>query len=247
MNNIKGIVLAGGMGSRLAPLTRDNNKHALAVYDKIMLEYPIRSLVQAGITEIILITGGKKPGQFLEYFKTGQDFGITKLYYTVQEGAGGIADALKLARNFLAPQESCVVMLGDNYFEDGITAAVDKFKQTEAGATVVLKQVQDPWYFGVAEVQDDVIVGLEEKPAVPKSDLAVLGCYVFDHTVWSHLDQIKPSQRGELEITDLLKCYLPQLQYVKYTGYWSDMGTFKSLSDVSARVGNIRNIKTKET
>jgi glucose-1-phosphate thymidylyltransferase len=236
---MKGIVLAGGMGTRLAPLTKENNKHALAVYDKMMLEYPIDALVKAGVKDIILITGGKKPGQFLEFFKNGADHGINKLYYTYQEGSGGITDALKLARPFMDDDESCVVILGDNYFEQGVTDLIESFENDgSAGASVYLRHTNSPWDFGIAEVDGSGIVSIEEKPAEPRSNLAILGCYVFDKQVWNIADEVKVSDRGELEITDVLRAYMQksELNYQEYNGFWKDMGSFDSLLSVSQRV-----------
>jgi len=238
---MKGIVLAGGLGTRLAPLTRDNNKHALAVYDRLMIEYPIAALVDAGIKEIILVTGGKKPGQFLELLKDGSAHGIDRLYYSYQEGTGGIADALKLARPFMDQGESCTVILGDNYFESGIRTIIDKYDTSSCeGASVYLKRTDRPWDFGIAEVDNDKIISIEEKPASPRSDLAALGCYVFDEMVWEYIDEISPSDRGELEVTDLLKIYMNdgKLSYAKYDSFWSDMGSFDSLLEVSQRVSD---------
>lgn len=235
----KGIVLAGGMGTRLAPLTKENNKHALAVYDRTMLEYPIRALVDAGIKDIILITGGKKPGQFLEFFRNGKDHGINRLYYSYQEGSGGIVDALKLAKPFMRSNESCIVILGDNYFEAGVKSIVKSFKRRGSiGACVYLKPTDNPWDFGVAETCDGKIISIEEKPEEPRSNLAILGCYAFDSQVWYWADQAQVSDRGELEITDVLKAYMgvSRLSYEKYEEFWSDMGSFDSLLEVSKRV-----------
>ena len=170
---MKGIILAGGMGSRLAPLTQNDNKHLLPVYKKRMVEYPIQTLVDAGIQDIILITGGKRPGAFLELLKNGREVGASKLYYSYQEGAGGIAAALKLAKPFIDDDESCVVVLGDNYFEDGLAKQISTWDG--CGARVFLKEVDSPWRFGVAEVKEGRIISLEEKPSDPKSNLAVLG------------------------------------------------------------------------
>jgi len=241
---MKGIILAGGLGTRLAPLTKDTNKHLLPVYDKLMVEYPIRTLVEAGITDIVLVTGGKRPGAFLEYLKNGRDFGIDRLYYTYQEGNGGIGEALGLAEPFMHPDEGCVVILGDNYFENreiiSQNLKVWKTMFAEEGSLVFLRQTETPWHFGIAEVKDDVIVSIEEKPSEPKSDLAVLGCYAFDAKVWSYLKAIKPSGRGELEITDVLEQYMKTetLGYSMYNGYWNDMGTFQTWMEVSKRAAS---------
>jgi len=238
---MKGIVLAGGMGTRLAPLTRNDNKHLLPVYNKRMVEYPVNTLVEAGIDEIVLITGGKRPGAFLELFRNGQDHGVKKFYYAYQTGNGGIADALKLAEPF-CDKEPCVVILGDNYFEDGIEDQVALWWRAEAcmGAGCILKPTETPWHFGIAETDGGKIVSIEEKPSEPKSDQAILGCYFFDRTVWDILPSIKPSARGELEITHVLEEYMKQdkLEAYGYDGYWSDMGTFETWTEVSQRIAD---------
>lgn len=238
---MKGIILAGGMGTRLAPLTQNDNKHLLPVFQRRMIEYPVKTLVDAGVTDIILITGGKRPGAFLELLKNGKELGIDRLFYTYQEGSGGIAAALKLAEPFMEPFESCVVVLGDNYFEDGISSQLNSWDQT--GSHCFLKPVDYPWDYGVAEVDDtDRIISLEEKPSNPKSNLAVLGAYCFDYNVWGGLDSIEPSARGELEITDVLESYMKigDLTYSTYSGYWKDMGSFESWMEVSKRVADTR-------
>lgn len=229
---MKGIVLAGGLGSRLQPLTQNDNKHYLPVYNKRMIEYPIETLVSAGIDEIILITGGQKPGQFLELLKNGEAYGIKKLFYTYQDGNGGIAAALKLAEPFVDVDESCVVILGDNYFEDKI-----EIKPCN-GALISLVKVSEPWHFGIAEVIENKIISIEEKPQEAKSDLAIVGLYQFDYRVWRYLDQVSPSDRGELEITDILKLYMSDglLEHHLYDGFWSDLGTFDAWMKVSQRI-----------
>lgn len=233
---MKGIVLAGGMGTRLSPLTRNDNKHLLPVYDKRMVELPLLSLVTAGIKDIILITGGRNPGKFLEIFKNGKSLGARRLYYTYQEGEGGIADALKMAQPFMGPREPCVVILGDNYFEEGIR---DQYRSWDKkGAHVFLKKVETPWSYGIAEIENEKVVSIEEKPENPKSDLAIVGCYMFDHSLWEKLENVKPSKRGELEITDVLESYMKEksLGYSFYEGYWQDMGTFENWTEVSKRI-----------
>jgi glucose-1-phosphate thymidylyltransferase len=243
---MKGIVLAGGLGSRLAPLTQNDNKHLLPVYRKRMVEYPLKTLVDAGISDIVLITGGKRPGAFLELLRSGRDHKISRLYYTYQEGNGGIADALKLAQPFIeetlfSPEpEPCVVILGDNYFEDGIRHQLAEWECRTArhGAGILLRKTDTPWYFGIAEVSGTEVLSIDEKPSQPKSDLAILGCYFFDATIWQRLECVEPSVRGELEITDVLKMYMTDgyLTHYPYTGYWSDMGTFDSWMEVSNRL-----------
>lgn len=229
------------MGTRLAPLTHGDNKHLLPVYKKRMIEYPLLTLVNAGITDIVLVTGGNRPGAFLELLKNGKGLGIARLQYAYQEGSGGIADAMKLASNFVAPGEPCAVILGDNYFEDGVTKEVQEWDGK--GAHAFLKQTDRPWEFGIAEVDFRVgVVSIEEKPIAPKSDLAILGAYLFDYSVWDILEHVSPSGRGELEITDVLKAYMESslLSYSLYSGFWSDMGSFDSWMEVSGRIAQNR-------
>ena len=236
---MKGIILAGGMGTRLKPLTEIDNKHLLPVYDRRMIEYPLKTLVDLGIKDIILITGGNRPGMFLELLKNGKSHGISRLYYTYQEGSGGIADALKLAEPFMTRKEKCVVILGDNYFEGDMSKQYRHWKRSaNNGSCVLLKEVEKPWDFGVAEVEDGKVVSLEEKPTNPKSNLAVLGFYMFDHKLWDYINKISPSGRGELEITDVLKFYMnsDDLSYTIYEDFWSDMGTFESRGEVASRI-----------
>src|ERR1043166_727029 len=196
---MKGIVLAGGTGSRLNPLTRVTNKHLLPIYDKPMVYYPIQTLVNAGITEILLVTGGKNAGEFLRLLGNGRDFGLKHLNYTYQEGEGGIAEALGLAEHFADGEPVCVV-LGDNIIEKNICAAVESFRKQSRGAKILLKEVPDAQRFGVAEIRGDGVVGIEEKPKVPKSNYAVIGVYLYDATVFHKIRRLKPSGRGELEI-----------------------------------------------
>jgi len=237
---MKGIILGGGTGSRLAPLTKSENKHLLPVYNKRMIEYPIRTLVDAGIKDIILITGGNKPGAFLELLKNGKDHGIDRLYYTYQEGSGGIADALKLAEQFMEGSEPCVVILGDNYFEKSIKQQLVWWNLNRRcrGAGILVRQTSTPWHFGIAEVENGKVISIEEKPSNPKSDLAILGCYFFDYRIWEILPELQQSSRGELEITDALKVYMlnDELTPFNYFDYWSDMGTFETWTEVSQRV-----------
>jgi glucose-1-phosphate thymidylyltransferase len=227
---MKGVVLAGGSGSRLNPLTRVTNKHLLPVYDKPMVYYPIQTLVNAGIEEILLVTGGKNAGDFLRLLGNGRDFGLKHLNYTYQEGAGGIAEALGLAE-FFAGRDSICVILGDNIIENNILHAVDNFKSQTDGARILLKEVEDSQRFGVAEVQGDRIVGIEEKPQAPKSNYAVVGIYLYDKSVFEKIRRLKPSGRGELEITDVNNFYIAEgkLTYEVLDGWWTDAGTFESL------------------
>jgi len=231
---MKGIVLAGGLGKRMRPLTKEENKHYLPIYKSRMIEYPVQTLVDMGIKDIVLITGGQKAEKFFELFRDGSSFGIDRLYYTYQEGSGGISDALSYAQPFLEPDESCTVILGDNYFED-----VPE-QQELSGAQIFLQKTETPWHFGIAEVSGDQVINIEEKPSKPQSDLAVVGLYQFDSTVWDKISKIELSARGELEITDLLNLYIEEgtLGYQMYNGYWSDMGTFQSWMKVSQRVAS---------
>ena len=227
---MKGVVLAGGTGTRLNPLTRVTNKHLLPVFDKPMVYYPIQTLVNAGIQEILLVTGGKNAGDFLRLLGNGRPFGLKHLNYTYQEGEGGIAEALGLAEYFAAGEQICVV-LGDNIIENNICHAVEAFKKQKEGAKVLLKEVEDAQRFGVAEIQDSRVVGIEEKPAAPKSKYAVIGVYLYDATVFQKIRRLKPSGRGELEISDVNNFYIQEgkLSYEILEGWWTDAGTFDSL------------------
>ena len=227
---MKGVVLAGGSGSRLNPLTRVTNKHLLPVYDKPMVYYPIQTLVNAGIEEILLVTGGKNAGDFLRLLGNGRDFGLKHLNYTYQEGAGGIAEALGLAE-FFAGRDSICVILGDNIIENNILHAVDNFKSQADGARILLKEVEDAQRFGVAEVQGNRIVAIEEKPKAPRSNYAVVGIYLYDKSVFEKIRRLKPSGRGELEITDVNNFYIDEgkLTYEVLDEWWTDAGTFESL------------------
>jgi glucose-1-phosphate thymidylyltransferase len=227
---MKGIVLAGGTGSRLFPITRVTNKHLLPVYDKPMVYYPIQTLVNAGIREILLVTGGKNAGDFLRLLGNGKDFGLKHLNYTYQEGEGGIAEALGLAEHFADGEPVCVV-LGDNIIENNICHAVEDFRSQKNGAKILLKEVPDAHRFGVAELRGDHVVGIEEKPRDPKSNFAVIGIYLYDATVFEKIHRLKPSGRGELEITDVNNFYIQEgtLAYEALEGWWTDAGTFDSL------------------
>jgi glucose-1-phosphate thymidylyltransferase len=227
---VKGVILAGGLGSRLLPLTRVTNKHLLPVYNKPMIFYPIECLVNAGIEDIMIVTGGNDAGDFLRLLGNGNAFGLRDLHYTYQEGEGGIADALRLAEHF-ADGEKIVVVLGDNLIEGNIRKAVDDFARLEAGAKVLLKSVPDPERFGVAELQNGRIVRITEKPKQPQSNYAVIGIYMYDRQVFDLIRPLKPSARGELEITDVNNSYLAkgQLSYDVLDGWWTDAGTFESL------------------
>ena len=227
---LKGIVLAGGTGSRLFPLTKITNKHLLPVYDKPMIYYPIQTLVDAGIRDILLVTGGLNSGDFLRLLANGKEFGLQHLNYAYQEGEGGIADALALAEHFADNEPICVI-LGDNIIEGSIAEAVQDFERQERGARILLKEVHDAERFGVAELDGDRIVGIEEKPKVPKSPYAVTGIYMYDHTVFDKVRRLVPSGRGELEITDVNNAYIREgsLAFSFLEGWWTDAGTFDSL------------------
>ncbi len=227
---MKGVVLAGGSGSRLFPLTKITNKHLLPIYDKPMIYYPIQALVDAGIRDILIVTGGRNAGDFLRLLANGKEFGLTHLDFTYQEGEGGIADALGLAEHFADGQKICVI-LGDNIIEGSIREAVEEFRQQKDGAKILLKEVDDAERFGVAEMRDGKIVGIEEKPRRPKSRYAVTGIYMYDATVFAKCQTLVPSGRGELEITDVNNAYIREgtMTFAHLHGWWTDAGTFDSL------------------
>jgi glucose-1-phosphate thymidylyltransferase len=227
---MKGIVLAGGTGSRLFPLTKITNKHLLPIYDRPMIYYPIQTLVDAGIRDIMVVTGGRNSGDFLRLLANGKEFGLKHINYTYQEGEGGIADALALAQHFADGQKICVV-LGDNIIERDIRGAAEKFQAQESGAHILLKEVNDAERFGVADVSGGKVVGIEEKPTHPKSNLAVTGVYMYDATVFDKIHTLVPSHRGELEITDVNNAYIREgnMTFSYLEGWWTDAGTFDSL------------------
>lgn len=238
---MKGVVLAGGLGMRLLPLTRVTNKHLLPVYNQPMVFYPIQTLVNAGMTDILLVTGGQSAGEFLRLLGNGKDFGLRHINYTYQEGEGGIADALRLAEHFAGGDRICVV-LGDNIIETDILGACETFKRQERGAHIILKEVPDPERFGVPAFENGRIVRIEEKPKKPKSRYAVTGVYMYDGTVFDRIRKLKPSARGEFEITDINNEYLHDgtLTYSILDGWWTDAGTFDSLlraSNLVAQAG----------
>jgi len=226
---MKGVVLAGGTGSRLFPLTKVTNKHLLPVGREPMIFHPIRKLTDAGVEEILVVTGLDHMGDVVNLLGSGREFGC-RFTYKVQDEAGGIAQALGLAENFAGKSPVCV-LLGDNIFEDSIQPFVEGYAKQKKGARIVLKQVPDPQRYGVAEVRGDKIVGILEKPKAPKSDLAVTGIYFYDPGVYDVIRTLKPSGRGELEITDVNNHYLRerQLRYDVLEGWWTDAGTFDSL------------------
>lgn len=227
---MKGIVLAGGLGSRLFPLTKVTNKHLLPIYNKPMIYYPIETLVNAGIKDILIVTGGKNAGDFLRLLGNGKEFGLHHLNYTYQEGEGGIAAALALAEFFADKKPICVI-LGDNIIEGSIAPYVENFKNQGSGARILLKEVDDPKRFGVPEIQGAQIIRIDEKPAIPASNYAVTGIYMYDADVFEFVKVLKPSMRGELEITDVNNAYIDKgkMQYDILDGWWTDAGTFESL------------------
>ena len=244
---MKGIVLAGGTGSRLFPLTKITNKHLLPIFDKPMIYYPIQTLVDAGIRDLLVVTGGRNSGDFLRLLANGKEFGLKHINYTYQEGEGGIAEALALAEHFAEGSKICVI-LGDNIIEGSITEAVRGFERQERGAKILLKEVQDAERFGVAEIEEDRIVGIEEKPARPKSKYAVTGIYLYDETVFDKTRTLKPSARGELEITDVNNAYIREgtMTFSYLDGWWTDAGTFDSLLRAANLVHETKRKSAKE-
>lgn len=231
---MKGIILAGGEGTRLRPCTLVTNKHLLPVYDKPMIFYPINTLVEAGIKDIMIVSGKGHAGHFLELLKSGGEFGAN-FSYGVQEESGGIAQALSLCQDF-ADDNKIVVILGDNILEDSIKSAVKDFEKQEKGAKIFLKEVDNPQSFGIAEVADGKITSIEEKPKDPKTNLAVIGVYMFDKQVWEVIKTLKPSGRGELEITDVNNFFVQQgtMTFEKLKGWWGDGGeSFDSLLEAA--------------
>jgi glucose-1-phosphate thymidylyltransferase len=231
---VKGIVLAGGLGSRLRPLTSVTNKHLLPVYDQPMIYYPIQTLVNAGITDIMIVTGGNSAGDFLKLLGNGKAFGLKHLNYTYQEGEGGIAAALSLVEHFAGSESICVV-LGDNIIQGNIRAAADAYREQDRGAKILLRKVPDPQRFGVPELDGKRVLRIEEKPRVPRSDYAVIGIYMYDARVFQIISTLKPSGRGELEITDVNNAYIDrgEMTWDELEGWWSDAGTFESLLHAS--------------
>lgn len=225
---MKGIILAGGIGTRLHPLTLITNKHLLPVYDKPMILYPLDTLKKGGVDEIMIVCGKEHAGHFMNFLGSGKEYGV-KLSYALQHGAGGIAEALGLAEDF-AGKDKIAVILGDNIFEDNFSEDFRAF-QREQGARVFVKEVSDPGRFGVAEINAGKIVGIEEKPKNPKSNLATVGLYLYDPDVFVKIKKLVPSARGELEITDIHNMYINEglLSYGRVNGFWSDAGTFDSL------------------
>lgn len=227
---MKGVILAGGVGTRLLPLTKVTNKHLLPVYNKPMIYYPIEALVKAGIRDILIVTGGNDAGHFLRLLGNGRQFGLQHLNYTYQEGEGGIAHALSLAE-FFSDQDKLCVILGDNIIEKNIIKAIQDFEKQPRGAKIILKEMPDPERFGVPVFEGDRIIRIEEKPNHPRSRYAVTGIYFYDSTVFDIIRPLKPSARGELEITDVNNAYIErdEMMWEIIDGWWTDAGTFESL------------------
>lgn len=234
---MKGVILAGGLGSRLHPLTKITNKHLLPVHDQPMIYYPIKTLINAGIEDIMIVTGGNSAGDFLRLLGNGKDFGLKHLNYTYQEGEGGIADALSLVEHFADDEPICVV-LGDNIIEGNVRIAAEEYEQQGKGAKILLKKVPDPQRFGVPEIDGNKVLQIEEKPTGPKSDFAVIGIYFYDSTVFDIIKTLVPSGRGELEITDVNNHYINrgEMTWNELEGWWTDAGTFESLLRASNMV-----------
>ncbi|KPJ60158.1 MAG: spore coat protein [Latescibacteria bacterium DG_63] len=222
---MKGVILAGGLGTRLFPLTKITNKHLLPVYDRPMIYYPIQTLVDAGIEDIMVVTGGTNAGDFLRLLGNGREFGLKHLRYAYQEREGGIAEAVGLAEHFVEGQP-IAVMLGDNILERGIGDAVEEFRRQGSGARILLKEVENPAAYGVAELVGNRIINIEEKPKEPKSNLAVIGIYMYDNRVFEIIRTLEPSERGELEITDVNNAYIRDgsMHYSILEGWWADAG-----------------------
>ncbi len=234
---MKGVILAGGLGTRLLPLTKVTNKHLLPVFDQPMIYYPIRTLINAGIEDIMIVTGGNSAGDFLRLLGNGREFGLKHLNYTYQEGEGGIAEALALVEHFAENEPICVV-LGDNIIERNIVAATAAYREQDGGAKILLKKVPDPQRFGVPVIESGRIVRIEEKPLAPASEFAVAGIYFYDRDVFEIIRTLVPSERGELEITDVNNHYIAQnkMTWNELEGWWSDAGTFASLMNASKLV-----------
>ena len=222
---MRGIVLAGGLGKRLFPLTKITNKHLLPIYDRPMIYYPVQTLVEAGIKDILIVTGGNNAGDFLRLLGNGRAFGLRHLNYTYQEEEGGIAEAVGLAEEF-AEGEKVIIILGDNIIGESIRPAVEDFKKQKSGGKIFLKRVKNPREYGVAELKGNRVVRIEEKPKKPKSNLAVIGLYMYDNQVFQIVKTLKPSGRGELEITDVNNAYIKKgnMTYSVLNGFWADAG-----------------------
>ncbi len=234
---MKGVILAGGLGTRLDPLTRVTNKHLLPVYNRPMIFYPLWTLVNAGIEQILVVTGGSNAGDFLRLLGNGSEFGLKHLHYTYQQGEGGIAAALSLAEHFAEGEKICVI-LGDNIIERNIQRAADAFRRQAGGAKILLKRVPDPERFGVPVLRGRRVLRIVEKPRRPPSPYAVTGIYFYDAAVFDYVRELRPSRRGELEITDVNNRYIAagDMTYEILRGWWTDAGTFDSLARASRLV-----------
>jgi len=246
MKNIKGVILAGGTGSRLYPLTKVTNKHLLPVYNKPMIYYPLKTLADAGAADILIVSGPGHAGHFLNLLGSGKDFNV-RLKYEIQDEAGGIAHALSLAEDFVG-NEKFMVILGDNIFEANMREEAEDFLKSKFGAKIFLKQVDNPKELGIAEIKGSKVICIEEKPENPKSNLAVTGLYMYNSAVFGIIKKLNPSKRGELEITDVNNAYLKKgnLTYSMVKGYWGDAGTFNSLFEISKIIKDIENRKAKD-
>ncbi|MCM8786774.1 MAG: sugar phosphate nucleotidyltransferase [Candidatus Omnitrophica bacterium] len=244
---MKGVILAGGLGSRLYPLTRVTNKHLLPVFNKPMIYYPLQALVEVGIKDILIVTGGNYAGEFLRLLGNGAEFGLKEIHYTYQVGEAGIADALRLAEDF-ADRDRIVVILGDNIFSTSIKKYIEKFLKQKEGAKILIKKVKNPEKFGVVEIKNNKIVSIEEKPKKPKSNYIVTGIYMYDYRVFDFIRKLKKSKRGEYEITDVNNMYLKAnlLTYDILEGFWTDCGTFTSLLCANILVAKKLKINLKE-
>lgn len=242
---MKGVVLAGGLGTRLQPLTRITNKHLLPVYNKPMVYYPIQMLVEAGIRDILIVTGGTSAGDFLRLIGNGEDFGLSRIHYAYQKGEGGIAEALGLAKEFVG-KDKVVVVLGDNILENGIKKGLQAFSRQQRGGRIFLKRVDHPWQYGVAETDGDKIKRIIEKPADPPSDLAVIGVYMYPTDVFEIIETLEPSARGELEITDVNNAYIRrgEMEYEIIDGWWLDCGeNFEALLQANLMIARREGIE----
>ncbi|KQC13971.1 MAG: spore coat protein [Desulfuromonas sp. SDB] len=241
---MKGIILAGGLGTRLLPLTKVTNKHLLPIYDRPMIYYPIQKMVDAGITEIILVVGDKSAGEFIRLLGNGNHLGLNHIYYIFQDGEGGIAQALGLCE-YLVKNEKFMVILGDNIFQDDLTSFLRQFNQQKSGARIFLKEVDEPQRFGVPRIEDNEIITILEKPPKPPSNYAVTGIYMYPPDVFEIISQLQPSSRGELEITDVNNAYAQrgELKFNFLKGWWTDAGTFNSYRHAWALVLGDEHIK----
>lgn len=232
---MKGVILAGGLGTRLLPLTKITNKHLLPVFDQPMIYYPIQAMINAGIEDILIVCGGNHAGEFLRLLGNGKEFGLKHLNYTYQEGEGGIAEALSLTEYFVAG-DKMAVMLGDNIIEKNFRQAKEDFDRQDTGGRIIVKEVEDPRPYGVAEIADGKVVNIVEKPSEPKSNLAVIGIYFYDGSVFEIINGLEPSARGELEITDVNNHYIKrgEMAYSVLDGWWGDAGeSFESMIETS--------------